>query len=241
MIKYIKSKDIMKGEIRISIATAIIDAIIYSAACFSILSLSQSYAFAQTQGNFGLSLTNLINQGQPHQGSISAPITIIDFSDLQCRLCQRFVKSTEPQINSTYVQTGKVALVFEHLPNRGLDSTPAALAAQCTNDQGKFWQFHNLLYKNQGPIDSGWVSKDNLKKFASQIAGLDIQKFNSCFDSQQYKSLVASDLALAHSLGFTQTPSFMVVKNDGSNPQKVEGPQPFPEFKAVIDKELGAA
>ena len=180
MIKYIKSKDIMKGEIRISNATAIIAAIIYSAASFSILSLSQSYAFAQTQGNAGLSLTNLIKQDQPHQGSISAPITIIDFSDLQCRLCQRFVKSTEPQINSTYVQTGKVALVFEHLPNRGLDSTPAALAAQCTNDQGKFWQFHNLLYKNQGPIDSGWASKDNLKKFASQTPGLDMQKFNSC-------------------------------------------------------------
>jgi protein-disulfide isomerase len=246
MIKYIKSKDIMKGEIRISIATAIISAFIYSAvlafSCsFSILSLSQSYAFAQTQGNAGLSLTNLIKQGQPHQGSISAPIAIIDFSDLQCRLCQRFVKSTEPQINSTYIQTGKVALVFEHLPNRGFDSTPAALAAQCTSDQGKFWQFHNLLYKNQGPIDSGWASKDNLKKFASQTPGLDMQKFNSCFDSQKYKTFVESNLALAHSLGFTQTPSFIIVKNDGSNPQNLEGPQPFPEFKAVIEKEYVGA
>jgi protein-disulfide isomerase len=234
----------MKGEIRISIATAIISAIIYSAALASsssILSLSQSHAFAQTQGNAGLSLTNLIKQGQPHQGSISAPIIIIDFSDLQCRLCQRFVKSTEPQINSTYIMTGKVALVFEHLPNRGFDSTPAALAAQCTNDQGKFWQFHNLLYKNQGPIDSGWASKDNLKKFALQTPGLDMQKFNSCFDSQKYKTFVESNLALAHSLGFTQTPSFIIVKNDGSNPQKLEGPQPFPEFKAVIDKEFGGA
>jgi protein-disulfide isomerase len=234
----------MKGEIRISIATAIISAIIYSAALASssfILSLSQSHAFAQTQGNAGLSLTNLIKQGQPHQGSILDPITIIDFSDLQCRLCQRFVKSTEPQINSTYIQTGKVALVFEHLPNRGFDSTPAALAAQCTNDQGKFWQFHNLLYKNQGPIDSGWASKDNLKKFVLQTPGLDMQKFNSCFDSQKYKTFVESNLALAHSLGFTQTPSFIIVKNDGSNPQKLEGPQPFPEFKAVIDKEFGGA
>ncbi len=139
----------------------------------------------------------------------------------------------------TYVQTGKVALVFEHLPDRGFDALPAALAAQCTNDQGKFWQYHNLLYKCQGPIDSGWANKDNLKKFADQIPGLDTQKFNSCFDSQKYKSLVESDLALAHSLGFTQTPSFIVVKNDGSHPQKVEGPRPFPEFKATIDKELG--
>jgi protein-disulfide isomerase len=234
----------MKRNIRLPFATVIFisASIIFSStlsSSSSLLSLSRSYAFAQTQGNTDLSFTNLVKQGQPYQGSISAPVIVIDFSDLQCRLCQRFIKATEPQINSTYIQAGRVALVFEHLPNRGFDSTPAALAAQCTNDQGKFWQYHNLLYKNQGPIDSGWASKDNLKKFASQIPGLDIKKFNSCFDSQKYKSFVESNLALAHSLGFTQTPSFIIVKNDGSNPQKLEGPQPFPEFKAVIDKEIG--
>jgi protein-disulfide isomerase len=66
-----------------------------------------------------------------------------------------------------------------------------------------------------------------------------MQKFISCFDSQKQKSVVESNVALAHSLGFTQTPSFIIVKSDGSNPQKVEGPQPFPEFKFLIDKELG--
>ncbi len=156
------------------------------------------YAFAQTQQNVPLSLSNLIKQGAAYQGSTSAPVTLIDFSDLQCHLCNRFVKATEPIINSTYVQTGKVAFVFLHLPNRGLDSFPAASAAQCTNDQGKFWQYHNLLYKNQGPIDSGWANKDNLKKFASEIPGLDLQKFNSCFDSQQHKPLVESDVALGN-------------------------------------------
>ena len=97
------------------------------------------------------------------------------------------------------------------------------------------------MYKNQGPIDSGWASKDNLKKFASQIPGLEMQKFNSCFDSQKYKTFVESNLALAHSLGFTQTPSFIIVKSDGSNPQNLEGHQPFPEFKAVIEKEYVGA
>jgi len=196
-------------------------------------------AFAQTQEIAPLSLTSLIEKGAAYQGSTSAPVTLIDFSDLQCHLCNRFVKATEPQINSTYVQPGKVVFVFLHLPNRGSDSFPAALAAQCTNDQGKFWQYHNLLYENQGPIDSGWASRDNLKKFASQISSLDMQKFNSCFDSQKYNTLVDNDVALAHSLGFTQTPSFVIVKNDGSNPQKVEGPQPYPEFRFFIDKELG--
>jgi len=197
------------------------------------------YTFAQTQENAPLSLSNLIKQGAPYQGSTSAPVTLIDFSDLQCHLCDRFVKATEPQINSTYVQTGKVAFIYLHLPNRGFDSFPAASAAQCTNDQGKFWQYHNLLYENQGPIDSGWANKDNLKRFATEIPGLDLQKFNSCFDSQQHKPVVESDVALAHSLGFTQTPSFIIVKSDGSNPQKLEGPQPFPEFRFLLDKELG--
>lgn len=216
-------------KISISLTTTIIviAAIVLSAAQASLsFTFSNSnvlyklfHAFAQTQSqkNTALSLSNLISENQPYQGSAIAPITVIDFSDLQCLLCGRFVKDTEPQINSTYVQTGKVALVFEHLPNRGFDSLSAALAAQCTNDQGKFWQYHNLLYKDQGPIDSGWASKDNLKKFASEIPGLDMAKFNSCFDSQRYKLFIEANLSLAHSLGFTQTPSFIIIKSDGSN------------------------
>ena len=66
----------------------------------------------------------------------------------------------------------------------------AALAAQCTNDQGKFWQYHKLLYSNQKPIDSGWVSRENLKKFASEIPGLDILEFNSCLDDEKYKTSI---------------------------------------------------
>src|SRR5918992_757134 len=115
------------------------------------------------QQNSNLSLSTLMSQGSPLLGNPTAPVTIIDFSDFQCYLCARYVKSTEPLINQTYIQSGKVALVFKHLPNRGFDSLGASLAAQCTNDQGKFWQFHQLLYKNQKPIDSGWVSSDNLK------------------------------------------------------------------------------
>src|SRR5437870_5361252 len=122
MINCRKSDNIMQRKIKTSIATSIITATIFSAAlAYSSSPLSSPipfyksfYAFAQTtQGNAALSLSNLIKEGQPHQGSTSAPVTAIDFSDLQCSLCDRFVKATEPQINSIYVQTGKVALVFE--------------------------------------------------------------------------------------------------------------------------------
>jgi protein-disulfide isomerase len=185
-------------------------------------------------------LDELIKNGSPILGNVSAPITIIDFSDFQCYLCNRFVKNTEPLINQTYIQTGKVALVFGHLPNRGLDSMDAALAAQCTNDQGKFWEFHNLLYSNQKPIDSGWVSKENLKNFASRIPGLDIKQFDSCFDSEKYKSFVQKDIDLALSFGFRETPSFIVENSNGSNPEMLSGALPFESFKAVIDKKISA-
>lgn len=187
-----------------------------------------------------LSLHGLIKSGSPFLGNVTAPITIIDFSDFQCYLCKRFVENTEPLINQTYIQTEKVALVFAHLPNRGTDSMDAAHAAQCTNDQGKFWQFHNTLYSNQKFIDSGWVSKENLKNYASQISGLDIKQFNTCFDNEKYKSFVQKDIDLALSLGFRETPSFIVEYSNGSNPELLSGALPFESFKAVIEKKISA-
>jgi protein-disulfide isomerase len=128
--------------------------------------------------------------------------------------------------------------VFKHLPNRGLDSTGAAVAAQCTNDQGKFWQFHNLLYGNQKQIDSGWVNKDNLKKFALDISGLNIQEFDSCFNSDKNTNFIENDTKLALSLGFRETPSFVIMNSNGSNPEFLQGALPFQSFKAVIDNKL---
>jgi protein-disulfide isomerase len=186
-----------------------------------------------------LSLSSLINEGSPHLGELSAPITLIDFSDFQCHLCARYVKNTEPLINETYIQTGQVALVFKHLPNRGFDSMSAHLAAQCTNDQAKFWQIHKLLYENQQAIDSGWINKDNLRKFAFQIPELNIKQFNSCFDTQKYEEFINKDIELANSYGFFDTPSFIIANSiDGSDPEIIRGAQPFSAFQSVIDKKL---
>jgi protein-disulfide isomerase len=185
------------------------------------------------------SLSELIRMGSPYTGNTSAPIAIIDFSDFQCHLCARYVKNTEPLINETYIQTGQVALVFKHLPNRGFDSMGAHLAAQCTNDQGKFWQFHRLLYDNQKAIDSGWVNEDNLRIFVSQIPGLNLEQFNSCFDTQKYRDFINKDIELANAQGFFDTPSFIIVNSvDGSDPKIIRGAQPFPAFQSVIDRKL---
>jgi protein-disulfide isomerase len=191
------------------------------------------YAVAQPSEN--LTLFTLIGQGSPYQGNLNASIVIIDFSDFQCYLCKRHVDNTEQQIKSTYVQPGKAIYVFKHLPNRGFDSKNASIAAQCTNDQGKFWEFHKTLYANQGPIDSGWVSTQNLKKFAMDTPGMNFTQFDSCFDTKKYESFVDKDIALANSLGFTETPSFIIMNNKGSIIEKIQGPKPFPIFKSMID------
>jgi protein-disulfide isomerase len=188
-----------------------------------------------------LSVSNLVSGGSPILGKASAPITIVEFGDFQCHFCDRFAKETEPQINSTYIQTGKASLVFKNFVTHGPDSITAAVAAQCAKDQGKFWNFYAILYNNQGEENSGWASKDNMKKFASQIPGLDTQKFNSCLDSGKYNSLVNNDNAFAISSGFQGTPTFIIEKNDGSNQETLLGAYPFPAFQAVIGKKIGSS
>ncbi|MGI9010831.1 MAG: DsbA family protein [Nitrososphaeraceae archaeon] len=171
-------------------------------------------------------------------GNPDAPITILDFSDFQCPNCGRHVKNTEPILNETYIQTGKASLVYKYFPVVGFDSMNPALAGQCAQEQGKFWYFHQLLFANQKPIDSGWVSKDNLKNFASQIPGLDLQKFSECLDSERYKDHINKDLEMAKKFQLRATPSFIIANNDGTDPEILTGAHPFPSFTAIIDNKL---
>jgi protein-disulfide isomerase len=195
---------------------------------------SSNKSTATTPNN--LSATSLIKQGSPIIGNPDAAVTLIEFGDFQCEFCARFAKVTEPDINATYIQTGKANMVFKHFVTHGDDSVTAAIASQCANEQGQFWKFYKTTYENQGSENSGWANTENMKKFAFQIPGLDKQKYDSCVDSQKYKSLVDNDMILGVSLGMKGTPSFIIVKNDGSKPEILLGAQPFPSFQSIIDK-----
>lgn len=183
------------------------------------------------------SLQSLKGEGAPILGNESVPIIIIDFSDFQCPKCARFVESTEPEINREYIATAKAALVFKHFPRLGTDSFSAALASECADEQGKFWEYHDILYENQQGENSGWASKEELKEFASQI-GLDRQQFDPCLDSEKYRPVIDRDLALVKELNLQSTPSFLILKSDGTDMEVLSGAHPFPSFKALIDKRL---
>jgi protein-disulfide isomerase len=185
-----------------------------------------------------LSFSSLTSGGSAVRGDPSAPVTIVEFSDFQCPNCGRFARNTAPQIVEEYIETGKANMVYKHFPIRGPDSIAASLASQCANEQGKFWEFHDLLFNSQEAEGSGWASPANMKEFASEL-GLDREKFDSCLDSERYSSFVENDFAFAREIGATGTPTFVVVKSDGSEPEGILGAQPFSSFKAVLDKKIG--
>jgi len=163
----------------------------------------------------------------PVKGSASAPVTIIEFSDFQCPFCSRFWKDTLPLIEENYIKTGKAKLVYRDFPlgfhPQGL---PAAEAAECANEQGKFWEMHDKIYANQ---DS--MSIDSYKKWAKDL-GLDASKFSQCLDSEKYKAEVLKDQSDGQAAGVSGTPTFYI------NGVQVVGAQPYDAFKQVIDSEL---
>jgi protein-disulfide isomerase len=129
------------------------------------------------------------------------------------------------------VNSGKVRLGYIHFAFLGQESQWAAEASECASDQGKFWEFHDLLFEKQSGENQGAFSKDNLKKFAAELS-LDQTKFDECLDSGKYTSLVTAQTSFGQQLGVQSTPSFIV------NDQPVIGAQPFETFQKLIEADL---
>lgn len=165
----------------------------------------------------------------PFLGNKNAKITIIEFADFRCPFCERFYNDAGKQMIANYVNTGKAKFVFKHYAFLGQESVWASEAAECANEQGKFWEYHNWLYDNQASESNlAYYSKANLIKYAGKV-GLDLNKFSSCLNSGKYSARVNADLNQGQAAGVTGTPTLFI------NGQSVVGAQPFSAFKAVID------
>ena len=165
----------------------------------------------------------------PFLGSKDAKVTIIEFADFRCPFCERFFKDSEKQIIANYVNTGKAKFVFKHYAFLGQESVWAGEAAECANEQGKFWEYHDWLYNNQASESNlAYYSKANLIKYAGKV-GLDLNKFSPCLNSDKYSGRVSTDLAKGQAAGVNGTPTIFI------NGQSVVGAQPFSAFKSIID------
>lgn len=168
----------------------------------------------------------------PVLGNKNAKVLIVEWGDFQCPFCEKWFQDVEPQLKKDYVDSGKVGFTFRDFAFLGQESTDAANAARCANEQGKFWDYHNYLYSHQGQENSGAFSKDNLKKFASDMGGLNTDQFNSCVDSNKYAQDVTDDTTAGKNAQVTGTPTVYV------NGIQLVGAQPYSALKTVIDGQL---
>ncbi len=178
-----------------------------------------------------LSRENLITNGSPMIGELSAPITILEWGDYQCTYCHRFHETSLNIILEEYINTGKVNLVFKDFPLNGPDSILAAEAAYCAGDQGKYWRYHDELYANWGGERTGWITLDSLNKFAKTI-NLDINEFDSCLNEHKYKQKVLDLEKFGKDIGIDATPTFLVFTDEKII--KIRGNQPIDVFRKVI-------
>ncbi len=159
------------------------------------------------------------------RGGANAPVTIVEFSDFQCPYCQR-VQPALKEVLAKY--DGRVNLSFRDFPLRQIhpQAQMAAEAARCAGEQGKFWEYHDLLYGNPSKLDAAGLAESGGK------LGLDAAKFKACLDSGKYKPQVEEDLQAGSKVGVNGTPAFFI------NGIFLSGAQPASAFEKTIEAEL---
>lgn len=158
-------------------------------------------------------------------GPADAKVTIVEFSDFQCPYCTRAAQAVD-QLKEQY--KGKsVRVIFRHFPlSFHKDAHLTAQASLAAKDQGKFWEFHDLVFKNQQAL-----ARPDLEKYA-QEAGLDMAKFKAALDSGKYKAAVDADMALGGQVYVQGTPTMFI------NGERVPNPTAFEAFKPMVDSRL---
>ncbi|OGZ93522.1 MAG: hypothetical protein A2131_02355 [Candidatus Sungbacteria bacterium GWC2_49_10] len=184
---------------------------------------------SDTDGSF---VSQNLADDDPVLGNASAPVTLVEFGDFQCPFCKKFHDEARKEILDTYVETGKVKIVYRDFPleNIHLSARPAAEAAECADDQGKFWPYHDALYTRQAELAKGTM---NYAALAREL-GMDKTAFEKCVKDRKYENEVTKDYEDGVKAGVDGTPALFI------NGVKVTpaGAQPFSVFQTAIEAAL---
>lgn len=163
----------------------------------------------------------------PALGPADAPVTIVEFSDFNCPFCQR-VNPTLKALRERYPD--QVRIVFRHFP-LGMHprARPIAEASVCAAEQDRFWEFHDLVFDDGGPLDDAQIRE------TAEAAGVELAAFDACLSDGRAEAVVERDMEAARALGVTGTPAFFV------NGIPLSGAQPLDAFVRLVDGELAAA
>lgn len=189
----------------------------------------------------GAATTEELLAGIPQQGNVlgkaDAPVTLVEYADLQCPFCAQWALDTFPALVQEYVRPGKVKVVFNGLAFVGPDSLPALQTAVSAGEQGKLWNVTELIYHNQGEENSGWVTDDLLRSIGEAVPGLDAAKMMDGRQSAAVASALADAQGSAQAAGISSTPTFEVGRTGGSVSQ-LQGALSTDAFRQALDSLL---
>lgn len=166
-------------------------------------------------------------------GDVDAPVLMVNYSEFQCPFCGKFARDTKPSLMK-YVEDGTLRIEWRDFPYLGEESVTAAVAGRAAAEQGRFWEFHDAVFADQQPPNSGGVDDDYLRKKAEE-AGLDVEKFTADLEDQGLADAVRRDFEQGQGIGVNGTPAFLV------NGQPIMGAQPTEVFVDAIEQAAAEA
>lgn len=179
--------------------------------------------------------------GRPARGPEDALVTMVEFTDYQCMFCAQYFRLTYPYLLTRY--EGKLRYVSRHFPIKRVHpkALKAAEAAECAYDQGKFWEYHDILFERQTTAGLGSLFEhkialdvESLKGYAVEL-GLDSETFERCLDAGEKAEVIQQDLRDGRRYGLRGTPTFFV------NGRMLQGALPLAVFESFIDAALREA
>lgn len=163
-------------------------------------------------------------------GNEDAPVRIVEYADFQCPYCKMAGEKVAKLVDE-YVTPGKASFEFRNFAFLGDESVLAAEASLCAEDQGKFWEYHDALFRIQGRENSGVYSSAKLVELAQEV-GLDVEAFQQCMERETHRQDVVDEREAAKKAGVNSTPTFFV------NDTMIKGNVPYGDFVDAIEAEL---
>ena len=188
-------------------------------------------------------------------GNPNAKVTLVMYEDFQCVFCGavsgsqsntpaiQYLLKNDPSwtpfmpVVMNYVKNGSIQFVYRDYPFLGPESTRAAEAARCAEDQGQFWQYHDYLFAHQGEENKGTFSDPNLESFAKTL-GLNTIDFNNCLSSNKYGQAVADSKTEGDTAGVTGTPKGFILINNNKLVATIDGAESAPMVQQKLDAAL---
>ena len=159
---------------------------------------------------------------------------VIEFADFECPACAQFATLAEPDVRKRLIEPGTISYRFYDYPLAMHRNTwQASNAAACADEQGKFWEMHDMLFDQQDRWNGQATSrpKSQFESYAKAI-GLNVGQWETCYDAQKYQPRIKANEQMAVKRGATQTPTFVIGN------QMVGGAISYDRFKALVDSAL---